>query len=104
MYINGVKNYLRLAIKLSTSSRVGMTLRGTFACGDEGCGCVCEGEQFFEVFFGEVLKAVVEYVVQGACAEGIAGTGGLDGVFLKERSSLYDACPCSMRGFRPCPW
>ena len=27
LYINGVKNYLRLAIKLSTSSRVGMTLK-----------------------------------------------------------------------------
>ena len=62
---------------------------GAFFGGDEGSGCVCEGEEFFQVFIGEVFEAVVKHVVQGAGAEGVAGAGGFDGVFLKEWCGFY---------------
>ena len=72
---------------------------GAFFGGDEGSGCVCEGEEFFQVFIGEAFEAVVKDVVQGAGAEGVAGAGGFSGVFLKMVRLLLFGHG-SMHGFR----
>lgn len=52
-------------MKVSTSSLVGITRRAPLVV-MRGSGCVCEGEEFFQVFIGEVFfMAVVKDVGSG---------------------------------------
>ena len=58
-----IENYLRLCDKFLYFLTCRHNSQGTFACGDEGCGCVCEGEELFEIFLCEILKTVIENIV-----------------------------------------
>ena len=52
---------------------------GALFRGHEGSGGIGKGQKLMELFLIKAVETVLENMVEGACAEGISGTGGLAG-------------------------
>ena len=63
----------------------------TLTSGNEGSSCVGEGKHFHKILIGEVLKTMLQNIIQNAGAEGISGTCSLNSMLLKEWCTFYTA-------------